>query len=303
MSHLSDNELIDELKVRFSQNRKALKEVSALNEELKKVNKKLEESEAMKGHFISNITNEIINPFSSILALSKNILSVKKENWKKVISMVSMIYSEAFILDFQLRNIFVAAKIEAGEIFPEILSVNIKQLTESVIDSFKYNCKKKNIKINFNLETDNDEKEFFFKTDAEKIKLIISNLLSNAVKYSKKNSEIDIEISQKNQGIELLVKDYGIGISDENREIIFDRFKRLDSGINSINRGHGLGLSINKALIYLLNGSIDIKTQINKGSCFTVYIPEGESDIDGFASDGNELFFENDFNNDEEQVF
>ncbi|HRW63836.1 MAG TPA: hypothetical protein P5132_10120, partial [Bacteroidales bacterium] len=102
MSELTDKELIDELKKRFELNKRALEEVQELNEELKKANNKLEESEALKSHFISNITNEIINPFASILALSKNILSVEKENWKKVISMVSLIYSEAFNLDFQL---------------------------------------------------------------------------------------------------------------------------------------------------------------------------------------------------------
>ena len=117
MSDLTDKELIDELKKRFEVNKQTLNEVQELNDELRKVNRKLEDSEALKSHFISNITNEIINPFASILALSKNILSVDKENWKKVITMVSLIYSEAFNLDFQLRNIFVAAKLEAGEVF------------------------------------------------------------------------------------------------------------------------------------------------------------------------------------------
>ncbi|MFO7842861.1 MAG: hypothetical protein R6V16_03550, partial [Bacteroidales bacterium] len=152
MSELTDQELIEELRKRFDQNKKALKEVQELNDELQKVNKKLEESEALKSHFISNITNEIINPFASILALSKNILSVEKENWKKVFSMVSLIYSEAFNLDFQLRNIFVAAKIEAGEIFPEILNVDVKQLMDSVVDSFKYQSKKKKIDIQLQFE-------------------------------------------------------------------------------------------------------------------------------------------------------
>ncbi|MDA3778727.1 MAG: HAMP domain-containing sensor histidine kinase [Bacteroidales bacterium] len=305
MSHLSDKELIDELKIRFSQREKTLKEVSDLNNELKKVNRKLEDSEALKSHFISNITNEIVNPFSSILALSNNILSVKKENWKKVFSMVSMIYTEAFNLDFQLRNIFVAAKIEAGEVFPEIMNVDIKQLTESVIEAFKHENKKKKliINLNFDIQLKKDDDVFLFKTDAEKIKLIISNLLSNAIKYSNVKGKIEIKISKNNNELELSIKDYGTGISKENREIIFDRFKRLDSGINSINRGHGLGLSIVKGLIDLLNGTIDIKSQINKGACFIVCIPEKESDIEGFAANGNEMFFDENMDKDDEQVF
>ena len=65
------------------------------------------------------------------------------------------------------------------------------------------------------------------------------------------------------------VQDFGTGISEANQKIIFDRFKRLDSGINSLNRGHGLGLSINKAVIDLLQGKIDIKSEINKGATFS----------------------------------
>ncbi|MCK5169640.1 MAG: HAMP domain-containing histidine kinase [Bacteroidales bacterium] len=301
MSDLTDKELIEELKKRFEQNKDGLKEVQELNKELIKVNKKLEDSEALKTHFISNITNEIINPFASILALSRNILSVKKENWKKVFSMVSLIYSEAFNLDFQLRNIFVAARLEAGEIFPEILNVEIKHLMESVIESFKFETKKKKIEVifQFNIESKND-KPFFFKTDPEKLRLILSNLLSNATKFNSENKEIIINASIEKNELIVSVKDYGTGISLENQKIIFDRFKRLDSGIDSIHRGHGLGLSINKALLDLLNGSIDIQSEIGKGANFTISIPESESQVSGFAFDGNELFFDEDKNFDNE---
>jgi signal transduction histidine kinase len=293
MSDLTDKELIDELKKRFLQNKEALEEVQDLNIKLKKVNRKLEDSESLKGHFISNITNEIINPFASILALSKNILSVKKENWKKVFSMVSLIYSEAFNLDFQLRNIFVAAKLEAGEIFPEILNVDVKHLMESVVESFKYETKKKKIKIDFQFNIKEEEnKIFFFKTDPEKLKLIISNLLSNAIKFSSEGSEIIIKAGIDKNNLVVSVKDFGSGITQENQKIIFDRFNRIDSGINSIHRGHGLGLSINKALLDLLTGKIDIKSQVGKGTDFTISIPENESQVSGFAFDGNELFFE-----------
>lgn len=293
MSDLNDQELIDELKQRFESNKKALEEVSKLNDELQRVNKKLEESEAMKSHFISNITNEIINPFASILALSRNILSVKKENWKKVISMVSLIYSEAFNLDFQLRNIFVAAKIEAGEIFPEVLNVDIHQLIQSVIESFKYETKKKKVQIDldFAIETDG-EKPFFFKTDPEKLKLILANLVSNAVKYSYEDNRVKVKVWIQDAQLAVSVKDYGTGISEENQKIIFDRFKRLDSGINSLHRGHGLGLSINKALLDVLNGEIEIQSQKEKGSTFTITLPETKADIKGFAFDGNDMFFE-----------
>lgn len=290
---LTDNELLAELKLRFEQNKKALEELKSLNEELIVVNKKLEESESLKSHFVSNITNEIINPFTSILGLSKAILSVDKENWKRVFSMVALIHAEAFSLDFQFRNIFVAAKIEAGEIYPEIFTCDIQNLVESVIDAFKYEARKKRINIKSQyLLKHNAEESFVFKTDPEKLKLILSNLLRNAINFSYEDNNVEIKVWQdENNNLHISVKDYGIGISKENHAIIFDRFNRLDSGINSVNRGHGLGLSVSKAIIDMLKGQIEIESEIGEGACFTLVIPESEAQSEGFASDANEAFF------------
>jgi signal transduction histidine kinase len=293
--HISDEELLAELKRRFEENKKALLDLKNLNEELIHVNKKLEESESLKSHFVSNITNEIINPFTSILGLSKAILSVEKENWKRVFSMVALIHSEAFSLDFQFRNIFVAAKIEAGDIYPEIFTVDIKNLIESVIESFKYEAKKKHLIVNItHHESTEKGKLFVFKTDPEKVKLIFANLVRNAINFSYENGQIDILICVIEKNLRITVKDYGIGISKENHAIIFDRFNRLDSGINSVNRGHGLGLSVSKAIIDLLNGKIEIASELGTGATFTIIIPESDEPSEGFASDANEAFF-NDF--------
>ena len=102
-----------------------------LSNELKLVNQKLKESEAMKDHFVSNIRNEIINPFSSIIGLSKNIMQAHKEDWTRVITMVTMIHDEAFCLDLQLRNIFMAASIEAGI----VTDLDVASATGMKIDS------------------------------------------------------------------------------------------------------------------------------------------------------------------------
>jgi len=207
--------------------------------------------------------------------------------------MVALIHSEAFNLDFQLRNIFVAAKIEAGEVYPEVLKVNMQALIQSAADSFKIEAKKKNIEVILEV-LPSQGADFSFKTDSEKVKLILANLLSNAVKYTSENGKIIIRLSFEGELIKIEVIDNGEGISEDNQKIIFDRFKRLDSGINSINRGHGLGLSINKALIDLLGGSINIKSQLNKGAAFTVLLPESQSDIAGFSNDGNDFLFDED---------
>jgi signal transduction histidine kinase len=300
MGHkITDDELLEELRRRFVQNKESFKELKSLNDELKQVNKKLEESEALKSHFISNITNEIINPFTSILGLSKAILSVEKENWKKVVSMVALIHSEAFTLDFQFRNIFVAAKIEAGEIFPEICHTNVINVIESVIESYKLEARRKKLKVVFEHKLPLDQNDnFIFKIDPEKMKLILANHLSNAINFSFEGGLVEVNAKIEGKSLVLIVRDHGIGISKENQKIIFDRFKRLDSGINSLNRGHGLGLSVNKAVIEMLNGKIDIKSELGQGTCFTIYFPESDESTTDFASDANETFFDS-----EEETF
>jgi signal transduction histidine kinase len=298
MAQMKDEELLLELKNRFEENKKTIAELQQLTDELKSVNKKLGESEALKSHFISNITNEIINPFTSILGLSKTIMAVKKEDWKKVISMVALIHSEAFNLDFQLRNIFVAAKVEAGEISPEILSVDLKALVRNLLESFRIESQKKNLEFDFIFECKPKKGEvFYFKTDPEKIKLILANLLSNAIKFSFDQGKIEVKVWNEQNVTHFSVQDHGTGISEENQQVIFDRFKRLDSGINSLNRGHGLGLSINKALIDLLNGKINIQSTLGEGACFTVSVPEASADIAGYSAEGNDFLF------DDNQVF
>lgn len=300
MKKLSDEELISELTKRFDENKKAVQEMKDLNEELRSVNKKLEESESLKSHFISNITNEIVNPFTSIIGLSQTILDVDKENWKKVISMVALIHTEAFHLDFQLRNIFVAAKIEAGEISPEYINADLRNLLDSVIGNFKYEARKKRceIKLVFNIDGYSGVGSYDFKTDPEKFKLILSNLLSNAVNFSFEDSEVVVTVWREDVLLHVSVQDSGTGISAANQQIIFDRFKRIDSGINSVNRGHGLGLSINKALLDVLDGSIEVVSSEGHGSVFTITIPESSIVSDGYANDADEFFFGGD-----QQVF
>lgn len=289
---ITDELLIEELKLRFEEKKNSLRKLEKLTTELKDVNHKLAESEALKSHFISNITNEIVNPFTSIVILSKNILSIKEGQWERVMKMANLIYTEAFNLDFQLKNIFAAAEIEAGELFMEVSNITIDTLIEAVIESFITESEKKKLTFEF-IKIGNETEELRFKTDSEKLRLILSNLVENAVKYSK-NGKIIIKREVHDGVLTVSVQDFGIGISENNKQIIFDRFKRLDTGINSINRGHGLGLSINKALLDFVDGEIIIESKKNVGSTFTIHVPEAVSDAESFSADGSGYIFESD---------
>ncbi len=293
--NISDKQLLKELKIKLEERKKYEEEITLLSKDLQAVTQRFKESEALKSHFISNISNEIVNPFTSILGLSKSILAVEKNDWKKVVSMVALIHSEAFNLDFQLKNIFVAAKIEAGEVVPNVAKVNIKNIINTMIDSFSLVARKMAIEIDFQFNIEfGFGKNFYFKTDSEKLKLILSNLMNNALQYSYKDSKVILTVWVDEDLLNISVQDFGTGISEKNQKVIFERFKRLDSGINSINRGHGLGLSITKALLDVMGGTIEINSAKGEGSTFFVRIPESKNIVEGFSGEGNDTFFDGD---------
>lgn len=292
-SRLTDEELISELQKRFQENKDLLNQERKLTTELNDVNEKLLESEHLKSNFLSNIRNEINNPIASILELAKNI-SEGSLSEVDVENLAGLIYLEAFDLDFQLRNIFFSAEIEAGESPLSIVSVDINSLIDSIITSFNKRMDRKSI----NLIWDNSIKEkSFFKTDSEKLHLIISNLIANAIQFSDQGGTIEVCSKFVGEELMIFVKDTGIGISEENQQKIYDRFHQIEEGATKTYGGHGLGLSITKALLEIVEGRIELESDLGKGSCFKVFIkeldlPEGDTDV--FSTDGNDFLFDQD---------
>lgn len=283
MSNLTDKELLQELQQRFEQNNQYLHELQVLN-------KKLEESEALKSHFISNITNEIINPFSSILALSENLIKNEKDDSDKTKAFAKMIFDEAFELNFQLKNIFAASKLEAGEYIPKIKQVKLDELLKGIRKSFNNKLNEKNISLEIENKTN---KEFSFNTDQDKLSIAISNLINNSIQFSENATKIILKTEAENNNLIISVKDEGIGIDKEYNELIFDRFYRLNNNINSINKGLGLGLSVAKGIVNLFEGKIEVNN-LEKGTEFIVTLPEDKtSEIMDEIEDDEDFILDN----------
>ncbi|MBF0456806.1 MAG: HAMP domain-containing histidine kinase [Nitrospirae bacterium] len=296
MSRLTNKELIEELKGRFQENEDALYDLKVMTKNLVKINKKLEDSEAIKSNFLSNIRNEINNPLTSILGLSGQLLLSAESDCDSVKSMLSLIHEEAFHLDFQIKNIFEAAEIESGETSLGVSVVDVIALSNNIIASFRHFAESKNIKVEMVYDwLGQDQGEVFFKSDPEKLSIIISNLLSNAIEFTNEGGEVEIKMWIDAGVLKIDAKDNGIGIDSADFEVIFDRFKQLETGSTKTHRGHGLGLSITKAVVELLAGGITVSSTKGVGSVFSVAVPEAEGpEMDGFSSDGNEFIFDDD---------
>lgn len=298
-NRLTDEDLVTELQKRLQENKDLLNQERKLTTELNDVNEKLLESEHLKSNFLSNIRNEINNPIASILELAKNISegSLSKD---EVNDLAGLIYLEAFDLDFQLRNIFFSAEIEAGESPLSIVSINIYSLIESILTSFKKRMDRKGI----HLIWDNSIIKYrIFKTDSEKLHLIICNLIANAIQFSNQGGTIEVCSQFEGDELVICVKDTGIGISKENQQKIYDRFHQIEEGSTKTYGGHGLGLSITKALLEIIEGRIELESDLGKGSCFKAFIKELdliEGDTAIFSTDGNDFIFDQD---DDEMLF
>lgn len=288
--HLSDQELIHELKKRLTAKAIPNAESNEMLIKMMELNERLEQSEAMKSSFISNIKNEINNPLSSILALTQNLLRKGSSLPPDVIDALQIVSNEAHSLDFQLDNIITAAEIEAGYASPQCVQTNVTLLLHNVLRSFSGIIARKKLNVELNVE-----EAATFVTDPRYFKIILANLLSNAVKFSREkgNVIVDIEIVSS---LVISVTDSGAGINSKDAEKIFDRFLQLDTGVVKNFQGHGLGLSVIKDLTELLGGTVTV-TSPGEGCTFVVTLPV-QSEADGFSAalgDGDEILFDQDF--------
>ncbi|MBL4705335.1 MAG: HAMP domain-containing histidine kinase [Flavobacteriales bacterium] len=288
MNELTDQELIEELKKRFESNQKALGEQARLLKELEMVNSRLVDSENVRSQFLSNIRNEINNPLASILGLSKSVPRYFNDE-KELEKVGELIFQEAFSLDFQLKNIFVAAELEAGAHLPEISNMDIQELIKQVIDEFRHVALKKNLII---IEV-NEVDERIFRSDAEKLHMVLVNLLANAIEFSEEGAEVKITWKKNADKLCISIQDYGTGISIGDQDKIYDRFKQLDSGSTKGHGGHGLGLSIVKDLLEMMDGEIHLESEIGAGSTFSIELNENSgSDQINLTLGGNEFLFD-----------
>lgn len=289
---MTDDELIQELSSRFAQRRKAFSDLSVVNRKLLEMNEKLESSESLKSNFLSNIRNEINNPLNAIIGLAGQLAVIGAED-NEIKSLSAMIGAEANNLDFQLRNIFVAAELEAGQVSLRCIKADICAVLRELVDSFQHSAEKKGVSLVLINSMAADVSTVAI--DLEKFQIIVSNLLANAIEYSIDGGSVEILYSVGcDNRLQFSVQDHGVGIAIEDQQRIFDRFVQLETGTTRSHMGHGLGLSITKAIVDLLQGSLNLESAPGHGTLFTVVLPPCSllHDADSFLESGNLFLFD-----------
>lgn len=244
-------------------------DIKLINElELAKDN--LENANLVKSEFLRSMSHEIRTPMNQIIGCA-SVIEMEdnlSEESKDVLN--GLVNSTNSLLDV-CNGIINVSQIESGNVDILISGYNPKEVIEDIINLNKKRLTNKDVEIVSNYS----ELPDVVYGDKDKVKQIVSNLLSNAIKYTDKGKiEVSVSSSVKKDkcDIEIVVKDTGKGISEENIDLIFNKFGKLEK--NSDTLGLGLGLFITKNLVNILGGNISITSELGKGSEFKVFLHE-----------------------------
>lgn len=229
--------------------------------------KKLSE---IKNDFISNMTHEFKTPISTI-SLACEVLNDKtvEKSPERFRNYVKMIGDENKRLSLLVENILQTAILDKGEFKLKVQTIDIHTIIDQTIANIKLQVENKHGEISKNLKAHSPA----INADRVHVTNIIFNLIDNALKYSEQEPKIIISTKSNEDGIFISVEDNGIGISKENQKRIFDTMYRVPTGNIHNVKGFGLGLSYVKAVVEKHGGSIEVDSELGKGSIFTVYLP------------------------------
>jgi signal transduction histidine kinase len=234
----------------------------------------MENTLQLQGEFLVNISHELKTPLNVIFATvqlfnmycTNGSLDDKKDS---IIKYIKSIKQNSYRLSKLINNVVDTSKIEAGYLKLNLSNNNIVEVVEEIVRSVTTFTESRGLAIIF--DTNNEEK--IIACDSEKIERVVLNLISNAIKFSEFGNEIFVQVKDRNEFVEISVKDNGIGIEEKDLNMIFDRFKQVDKSLSRNTEGTGIGLSLVKSIVELHGGTICVKSKFGKGSKFIVRLP------------------------------
>jgi len=226
------------------------------------------EVDRMKADFVSSVSHELRTPLTSIKAFIQTILhepEMPKETEREFLGIVK---DESDRLASLIENLLEASRIEPGttKIVREL--VDIPAVTRQVLSALEPLAEEKNIQLQSNVEAELPE----LQGDESKIQSAITNLLNNAIKFTPQHGKVSLSITHKDDKLIIRISDTGMGIPKDALGKIFDRFYRVYRPGKQI-QGTGLGLAIVKKIVEMHGGRIEVESEVDRGTTFTIVLP------------------------------
>lgn len=239
-------------------------EIDVLIKSINNLSAKLEEQENLRKRLTTDISHELRTPLTSI---QTHLEAMIDGIWEPDTERLNSVSEEVIRLTNLVNQLQNLAKFDSEKSKLNLAKVNVKNLIMNVV----YNNQGKALEKNINIECDLESIDSYL--DKDKISQVIVNLLSNAIRYTNNGGKIFISSYKENNNLKIQFKDNGIGIPKENIKYIFERFYRVDESRSKNTGGIGVGLTIVKSIIDLHQGTIEVRSEVNKGSEFIVILP------------------------------
>ncbi|NUN09532.1 MAG: PAS domain S-box protein [Ignavibacteriaceae bacterium] len=239
--------------------------------ELIRAKDKAEEANRIKSAFLANMSHELRTPMNSILGFSQVLRDELTDPQQKV--MVETMLRAGLRLMGTLNSILDLSLIETGEVVLTMKSVEFVDYTEFIVEKHRHRAEEKSLIFRVRSLTKDDIAVLI---DEKMYHQCIDNLLDNAIKFTD-SGYLEIELDSKDKYAMVRVKDTGIGLTDKDMEIIFHEFRQVSEGYNRRFEGSGLGLPLVKRIMELMNGKVEVESELGVGSTFTIFLPVEET--------------------------
>lgn len=234
----------------------------------------LEEYDKLKMQFFSNISHELRTPLNVILASVQLLEYVKTtmpddDKTSKIFNNVKIIKQNCYRLIRLVGNLIDITRFDNGILKPKFANHDIVAIVKGITMSITQYAEHKKIRIIF----DTQMKEKIIACDIDMIERIVLNLISNSLKFTDEGGIISVYIYEEQDMVKISVEDTGIGISEDNLKIIFERFRQVDESLIRNNEGSGIGLSIVKSLVEAHNGAITVESELGVSTEYIISLP------------------------------
>jgi len=231
---------------------------------------KLDELNRMKTEFISTVSHEIRTPLSSIHGLSELLQSGKIKDRIEEEKVLNIMAEECGRLSRFMHNILDMGKIEQDAKTYSCARVDVRPVITETIQLFRSQLESGG----FLVQTEIPEEPVFLVIDRDAVKQALTNLVDNAIKYSSEKREITIRLIEQENDVTIQIQDKGIGIRERDRDKIYTNFYRASEAVQHSPQGVGLGLKVVRHIMQAHKGEITCKSQLGKGSTFSLVFPK-----------------------------